>query len=217
MSSPQKQKSIHSFRGPWDQKPPVLTWGAGAFRGCPTATLERTGLSWARDRDRDKDRHRTGGEGRTILMGKSGASALGAGPGSPLLLALPQLWGTFLPLSRDQEQCTLGAMGTDPPGPGPGEPSSQAVHQLLTSRLRALAPQPRNMFGAHTLTPRFVYPGSCVSCLAKPHRRLSPDRHKPTTTPAKHLTAPPATRVPAAHSPALLTSSHLMKRSPWLR
>lgn len=64
-------------------------------------------------------------------------------------------------------------------------------HPPLTSTHRALAPGCRGTQAwAHTLTPRFVYLGSCISCLAKPHGRLNPGRHKPTQSPWQSLQKP---------------------------
>ena len=110
-------------------------------------------------------------------------------PGSPLLLLRPWLWGTFLlSLRRHQEKHTLLFLGVRGKGrPRPKEASScdhLSSHPPLRSTHRTLAPgHGGTQAWAHTLTPRFVYLGSCVTRLAKPHGRLNPGRHKPTQSP----------------------------------
>lgn len=110
-------------------------------------------------------------------------------PGSPLLLLRPWLWGTFLlSLRRNQEKHTLLFLRVKGKGrPRPKEASScdhLSSHPPLTSTHRTLAPGCQGTQAwAHTLTPRFVYLGSCISRLAKPHGRLNPGRHKPTQSP----------------------------------
>lgn len=87
----------------------------------------------------------------------------------------------------------LGAWGRTDPNPKKGPPvSTRAAQAPVTSGPRALAPAVGDArSGAHTLTPRFVYPGCGSRCPAKPHRHLVPADVNQPSPPAKPLTAAP--------------------------
>lgn len=183
--------------------------------------------SWGRaGHPRDRAGARWGGVRIPVqasVWGWNGLSVLGVGAWLTSAAGPASALGHLSSHCPDREQHNLlflGALGKD--RPRPREISSYdhpGSHRLPTSRHRALAPAAQgHRLGAHTLPPRFVYLGSCVSCLAKQHRRLSPGRHKPSQPPSHPGKAPSrAAATPAALRPAPLTSSHLMKRSPWLR
>lgn len=144
------------------------------------------------------------GVGAGLTSASGPATALGLSPPTHAEIRIPP--------------ACLGGLGEDRPKPKES-PSCEHPGSPGSCQFRTLSPSPGRPWqsavgdarsGAHTLTPRFVYPGCDSRCLAKPHRHLVPADVNQPSPPAKPLTAEP-------HPSALLTSSHLMKRSPWLR
>lgn len=187
-SSWQKQKSISSLPGPGEQSLQV-----SLAQGHPTAA----GREW------DLPGTAQGGWGGAgACAGSKGLAHLGfwsgLGSGAP-----------FLPPAMRPGETHPALLG------GLGERKTQTQRgfllrplEQLSSSHRTLAPgRPGTRAWARTLTPRFVYLDSCISCLAKPHGRLNPGRHKPTQSPWQSPQQPIRHPIPAA---ALSSPTHII-------